>query len=106
MCGRNTQSLSGRKPSAATQINYIQLAANRCVATTVQFHRDSKIKIMTWNPRKPPNQRSCFLFRIEGYEWFGKLFRLLAEGAHLRFDKLRLYPHCVLGVFGSAQWRG
>jgi hypothetical protein len=34
--------------------------------TTVQSHRDSKV--MTWNPRKPPNQRSCFLFRIEDYE--------------------------------------
>ena len=32
----------------------------------MQPHRDSKVT--TWNPRNPPNQRSCFLFRIDGYE--------------------------------------
>ena len=41
----------------------------------MQSRRDSKV--ITWNPRKPPNQRSCFLFQIEDY---GKLLTHLPNG--------------------------
>ena len=49
-----------------TQIKYIQLAVNRHVAGMMHSRRASKV--MIWNSRTPPNQRSCFLFRIKGCE--------------------------------------
>ena len=57
MCGRDARSLSKRKPSAATQIKYLQLAANHWMVATMQSRRDSKV--MTWNRRKPPNAISA-----------------------------------------------
>jgi hypothetical protein len=65
MCGRDARSLSKEKGNAAIYIQALRLVTNQWRVTTLQSHRDSKV--MTWNRRKPLNQRSCFLFRIEGY---------------------------------------
>jgi len=66
MGGRDARSVSKEKGNAAIQIQSHRLATNQWRVTMVQTRRDSKI--MTRNRRKPPNQRSCSLFRIEGYE--------------------------------------
>jgi hypothetical protein len=43
-----------------------EVPTNKWRVTTVQSRRDSKV--MAWNRRKQRDRRSCFLFRIEGYE--------------------------------------
>ena len=50
----------------ATQIKCLRMAHNHWVVAMMQPPRDGKT--MTSKHRKPPNQRCCFLFRIEGYE--------------------------------------
>ena len=77
MGGRNARSLSKEKGDAATQIKCLRLAPNHWVVATTRPHRDSKI--MTSKRRKLPNRRSCFLFRIEGYERVLALRRGSAE---------------------------
>jgi hypothetical protein len=61
-CGRGARSVS--KENNATICSC--LAPNHRVVATMQHPRDGKI--MTSKRRKLPNRRSCFLFRIEGYE--------------------------------------
>jgi hypothetical protein len=65
MGGRNARSVSKEKGNAAIQIKCLCMAHSRWVVATMQHPRGGKI--MTSKRRKPPNQRSCFLFRIEGY---------------------------------------
>ena len=64
--GSDARSLSERKSSAAIQIQCRRMAHNHRVVATTPPPRDRKV--MTWNRRKPPNQRCCSLFRIEDYE--------------------------------------
>jgi hypothetical protein len=77
VCSRDTQSLSERKRSAATQIKYLQLPANHCVEVTGHSRRDSKV--IAWNRRKPPNQRSCFLSELKAARSYRHLRRGHAE---------------------------
>jgi hypothetical protein len=62
---KNARSLSKEKGDAAIQIKCLRLAPNHWALATMQHPRGGKI--MTSKRRKLPNQRSCFLFRIEGY---------------------------------------
>jgi hypothetical protein len=66
VCGKNARFLSKEKGDAASQIRYLRLAPNHWVVATMQHPRGGKI--MTSKRRKLPNRRSCFLFRIEGYD--------------------------------------
>jgi hypothetical protein len=63
MGGRDPRSLSKEKGNAASQL---RLAPNHWALATMQHPRSGKI--MTSKRRRLPNRRSCFLFRIEGYE--------------------------------------
>lgn len=73
MCGKDGRSLSKEEGNAAIQIQSHRLETNQWGVTMVQTGRDSKVT--TWNPRKPPNRRSCFLFRIKSYEKLSALRR-------------------------------
>jgi hypothetical protein len=69
MFGRDEQAHSEPNANAASQITYLRLAPNHWALATMQHPRGGKI--MTSKRRKPLNQRSCFLFRIERMEAVG-----------------------------------
>ena len=51
------------KAKHGDQIQPLRMAPNHWLVATLQSRRDKKV--MTSDPRRSPDQRSCFLFRIE-----------------------------------------